>query len=50
MWPWSMVSDILSGQIVFIFKLFLKFKVKYCGVVKGKHQGEKEVFSLFILR
>lgn len=46
-----MVSDILSEQIVvFIFKLFLKFKVKYYGVVKGKHQGEKEVFSLFILR
>lgn len=42
-----MVSDILS---VFIFKLFLKFKVKYYGMVKGKHQGEKEVLSLFILR
>lgn len=43
-----MVSDILNGKIVFIFKLFLRFKVKY-GMVKGKHQGEKEVLSLFIL-
>lgn len=40
----------LSGQIVLIFKLFLKFKVKCYGMVKGKHQGEKEVLILFILR
>lgn len=45
-----MVSDILREQIVFILKLFLKCKVKYYGVVKVKHQGEKEVFTLFILR
>lgn len=31
-----MVSDILSEQIVFIFKLFLKFNMKYKGMVKGK--------------
>lgn len=43
--PWSMVSDILSGQIVFILKLFLKFKMKYCGVVKGKHQREKLIYT-----
>lgn len=44
-----MVSDILMGRLS-SFSNFLKFKVKYCGVVKGKHQGEKEVLSLFILR
>lgn len=32
-----MVSDILSGHIVLILKLFLKFKVKHYGLVKGNH-------------
>lgn len=39
-----MVSDILSEQIVFISKLFLKFKMKYKVMEKGK-QEEKRKYS-----